>query len=90
MADATLQRDVLNYIVNIFEMIADTPCQDRRIANTEVTEPPHDLQWAGETLVYGVWAERWSVDRCGTTVPYRVEYVYDAATGGTAFGVGLE
>jgi len=90
IADPLLQRDVMNYLVNIFEMMADTPCQNRRIANTEVIEDPHDLRWEGEMLVYGAWAERWSVDRCGTLVPYRVEYVYDAAEGGTTFGLGLE
>jgi hypothetical protein len=90
MADPLLQRDVMNYLVNVFEMIADSPCPDRRIANTEVIEDPHDLRWEGETLVYAAWAERWTVDRCGSPVSYIVEYVFDAATGGTTFGIGLE
>ena len=89
-ADPLLQRDVMNYLVNIFEMIADSPCPDRRIANTEVIEDPHDLRWEGETLVYAAWAERWTVDRCGTLESYLVEYVFDASTGGTTFGLGLE
>ncbi len=90
IADLALQADTLNIIV-FHEMIAgETSCQDRRIANTEVIEAPHDLRWEGETLTYGVWAERWSVDRCGAMVPYIVRYVFDAAKGGTDISVGLE
>ncbi len=90
ITDVTLQADTLNFIV-FQEMIAgETPCQDRRIANTEVIEAPHDLRWEGETLMYGLWAERWSVDRCGTMVGYIVRYVFDAASGGTDISVGLE
>ena len=90
MADPLLQRDVMDYLVNIFEMMADSPCQDRRIANIEVIEELHDLRWEGETLVYAAWAERWTVDRCGSPVRYRVEFVFDASTGGTTFGIGIE
>ncbi len=90
IADLTLQADTLNIIV-FHEMIAgETSCQDRRIANTEVIEAPHDLRWEGETLMYGVWAERWSVERCGTMVRYIVGYVVDGARGGTDISVGLE
>lgn len=89
IADLTLQADTLELLV-VHEMIfAEASCEDRRIANTEVIEAPHDLRWEGETLTYGVWAERWSVDRCGTIVPYIVSYVFDAATG-TDINVGLE
>ncbi len=80
----------MNFLVSFCEMFADSPCPDRRIANTEVIEDPHDLRWEGEILVYAAWAERWTVDRCGTLVSYRVEYVFDASTGGTTFGMGVE
>jgi len=90
IADVTLQADTLNFIV-FQEMIAgETSCQNRRIANTEVIEAPHDLRFEGEALMYGVWAERWSVDRCGNMVRYIVRYVFDAARGGTDISVGLE
>jgi hypothetical protein len=90
IADLALQADTLNIIV-FHEMIAgETSCQDRRIANTQVIEAPHDLRWEGENLTYGVWAERWNVDRCGAMVHYIVRYVFDAAMGGTDISVGLE
>ena len=90
ITDVTLQADTLNIIV-FQEMIAgETSCLDRRIANTEVIEAPHDLRFEGETLMYGVWAERWSVDRCATMVRYIIRYVFDGASGGTDISVGLE
>jgi hypothetical protein len=88
--DLTLQANTLEIVI-FQEMIAgEESCQDRKIANIEVIETPHDLRWEGETVVYGIWAERWSVDRCGTVVRYMVRYVFDAAKGGTDFTVGLE
>jgi hypothetical protein len=90
IADVTLQADTLNFIV-FQEMIAgETSCQNRSIANTEVVEAPHDLRFEGERLIYGAWAERWTVDRCGNVVRYIVRYVFDAARGGTDVSVGLE
>jgi hypothetical protein len=88
--DLTLQANTLEIVI-FHEIIAgEESCQDRKIANVEVIEAPHDLRWEGETVVYGIWAERWSVDRCGTMVRYVVRYVFDAARGGTDISVGLE
>jgi len=87
IADIVLQYDTLVNIV-VFEIIAVDPCQNRRIANTEVIEAPHDLRFEGETLVYVVWAERWTVDRCGALVTYRADYESDV--GGTNYVVSIE
>lgn len=89
MADKVLQLDVLKFIV-LLEMVGDESCQDRRIANTEVIEAPHDLRFEGDQLVYAVWAERWTVDRCSASVAYRIGFEYLGAEQGTNFTVSLE
>ena len=78
IADATLQGDVMRYIA-LFEGARGGMCSQWKLANTEVTEgnPP------------GNWVERWTVDRCGQSIRYRVTYM-PSPQGGTTLGVGEE
>jgi hypothetical protein len=90
LADQELQFSTL-YTIVVFETIADLStgqtCETRRIVNTEVIEPPHDVRMEGDRPVYGIWAESWTLDRCGDQVRYRIDYVFDEAEGGTSFWV---
>lgn len=49
----------------------DPTCRSRKIVGTEITRPFQ----AGAQLPAGQWTERWTVDRCGTLVPYEVHYM---------------
>lgn len=80
IADAKLKKDVLG-IVQIQEMVFGAGCQSWRIVDTEVTTPPAQRN-------IDPWVERWTVDRCGTTVRYRIAFT-PSPHGGTRFGVGL-
>ena len=52
------------------KMGGDPTCRDRRVSTTEVIVPV-ELAPQG---VSGRWTERWTVERCGTLVPYVVKF----------------
>ena len=83
-----LQRDTWS-LMQAIDSAEDTKCKDRKVVNTEVTEKPRDVRFERERMLQGWWEERWTVDRCGKLVPYRVRYTADGK-GGTYFTVGLE
>ncbi|MBO3457324.1 hypothetical protein G7B40_005370 [Aetokthonos hydrillicola Thurmond2011] len=70
--------------------MTDDKCQDHHLINTEVIERPRDVHLEnGVVLQQGTWLERWTVNRCGTLIPYKVEYAADQH-GGTFFKVMIE
>ena len=78
-ASKVLQRDVSRFIV-ILDTAADTACKHRKIVNTQVIE----VHPTGKSGV-----ERWTVNRCGKLVHYRVTFT-SSPRGGTDFGVQLD
>ena len=48
----------------------DPRCRDRRVSTTEVVVPVEQTAQG----VSGRWTERWTVDRCGSMVPYIVKF----------------
>jgi hypothetical protein len=79
-ASPTLQRDTLQMIL-LLDSAADKNCHQRRIANTEIIKMPTA---ENKTVV-----ERWTLDRCGKPIPYRVTFT-PSPRGGTDFGVQQE
>ena len=79
VASPTLQRDVTQMIMAI-DGGQDAGCRQRKIVNTEVVSVNPGAR-------SGV--ERWTLDRCGTLVNYRVMFTA-SPRGGTDFGVQLE
>jgi hypothetical protein len=77
-ASIQLQMDTLN-VVLIREAISDNTCAQHKVINTEIIESP------GSTAVVS-WTERWSVDRCGKLIYYRIGFVPNPK-GGTDFDV---
>jgi hypothetical protein len=72
--DAPLS-DLLLQLDSTEKMGGDPSCHDRRISTTEVLG-------AVDQSTQGVssrWTERWTVDRCGTLVPYLVKFARDAS-----------
>jgi len=49
----------------------DASCKSRKVISMSITRP---LQ-PGSQPPAGQWTERWTVDRCGATVPYDVHYL---------------
>jgi hypothetical protein len=49
----------------------DASCRSRKVISTAVTRPFQP----GSQPPGGQWTERWTVDRCGTSVPYDVHYL---------------
>jgi hypothetical protein len=79
-----LQRDTLSYLIvtdKIASGAAQAKCQDRTVVNTEVIEQPRDVRLEGKRLLQGRWTERWTLNRCGSLIPYRVAYVANEKTG---------
>lgn len=76
---AQLRRDA-EQMVLMMDGPRDKNCAQRKIAKTEVLEARPDGAPA---------AERWTVDRCGKLVSYRVRYAPNSK-GGTDLDVRLE
>lgn len=67
LADPVLQKNAAQ-IVMLLESAEPTRCVQRKIVDTEVAEQP------------GIpgkdpWLERWTVDRCGSLVYYKVKFM---------------
>ena len=60
-------------------MASDNTCDHHKVINTEIVGSP------GSTAVDS-WTERWTVDRCGKLIYYRIGFVPDPK-GGTDFHV---
>jgi hypothetical protein len=56
------------------KMGGDPLCRDRRVSTTEVLGAVQQ----GPQGVSSRWTERWTVDRCGSPVPYLVKFARDA------------
>lgn len=80
LASPILQSDVAQKI-DLLESVFGAGCKSARVVDTEVIEPPARIN-------VNPWVERWTVDRCGTRVHYRVE-LNPSKHGGTDFGVSL-
>ncbi len=80
MADQVLQRDAAQFVM-LLESAEQSRCAQRKIVNTEVKELPAD---AGKDP----WVERWTVDRCGSLVYYKVRFT-PSSGGGTDVAVTL-
>jgi hypothetical protein len=69
LASPALQKETLNIILFTDDALSNgMKCNDRRIVKKEVL---------GQTPAQGTpnsWTERWTLDRCGTMVRYRVDY----------------
>ena len=78
-APPTLQRDVLRLLVMI-DSAKDPECTNHRIIDTEWIDTNRETRTA---------VERWTLDRCGKIVRYRVTFM-PAPQGGTNFSVQAE
>ena len=74
IASSDAQTDVALSVMG-FESAVDSTCKQSRIVNTEVTEHPKDRD-------KDPWTEKWTVDRCGEMVPYKVAF-RPSPSGGT-------
>lgn len=86
-ADARLQTDV-TVMLGVADRAAadlqsgtDDPCRDRTIRRVEVLEAP-TFPLSGGWV--GPWTEAWTMDRCGTSFCYVVEFTA-ADDGGTDY-----
>jgi len=78
-ADSQLRHDVTQMVM-IMDGPRDKGCAERKIVKTEVVQSRPD----GTPTV-----ERWTLDRCGKMINYRVRFTQNSK-GGTDFDVQLE
>ncbi len=78
LASTQLQMDAMNLVL-LREAVSDNTCDKHKVINTEIIASP------GTTGV-SPWTERWTVDRCGKLIYYRINFVPNAQ-GGTGFDV---
>ena len=80
IANYVLQRDA-SQTVAILDSAADNTCKQRKIVNTETIDYPKNPSKDS-------WTERWTVDRCGTLIYYKMGFT-PSTRGGTDFSVSV-
>jgi hypothetical protein len=76
IGDRILQRDAFLLIAQKdLSELEGGPCRTRRVTNTELVSPLEGRQIEDGRPVAGQWAERWTVDRCGTPIHYIIHFV---------------
>jgi tetratricopeptide (TPR) repeat protein len=88
LASARLQSDVLD-LIDQFEKMVAPACPNHQVIQTEVVSLLEEFRFEDELFVQGRWQERWTLDRCSTTVFYQVTYIADGE-GGVYFIVSPE
>ena len=95
IADPVLQRDTLGFLAQRDFWAAGaeaaralSACQARKVLDTELVEPLEGARMQDGRPTEGKWAERWTLDRCGTPVRYVVRF--STTQKGTTFGVERE
>lgn len=78
-ADNELQRGAARMIW-FLEALDDRECEDRRIVDTAILKLPRK---PGRSP----WTEKWTVDRCGELVFYKIRFTPTPDIGGTDFKV---
>lgn len=78
-ADDALQRGAARMIW-FLEALDDRECEDRRIVDTAILKLPRK---PGRSP----WTEKWTVDRCGELVFYKIRFTPTPDIGGTDFKV---
>jgi hypothetical protein len=76
LADRILQRDTLAFLAqrDLSEAGPEARCRIRKVVGTEVVEPVEGGQVEGDRPIAGRWVERWTLDRCGTSVTYMIRF----------------
>ena len=81
-ADAALQRDTQNYLLTVGAALAtDMSCPHARVINTEVVKQPRNVQVRDGRMVRGEWTEKWTVNFCGKSVAFEIQYSADGHGG---------
>lgn len=88
LASVRLQSYVLAFIDQFENEIAPV-CQNRQVIHTEAVALLEKFQFEDGSFVQGSWQERWTLNRCGTTVFYQVTYMADGE-GGVYFIITIE
>jgi hypothetical protein len=84
-----LAGDVLNAIMMIDEA-KDPACGNRALYDTGLLEDVEDGTFSPSgILLSGKWLEVWTINRCGSLVPYAVQFNPDGA-GGTYYAIGTQ
>jgi hypothetical protein len=81
LADEALQGDTRNYLLTVGAALAGMSCPHARVTNTEVTRKPRNLQVRDGRVVRGEWTERWTVNFCGKSVAFQIQYSADGRGG---------
>jgi hypothetical protein len=71
LADDVLQKDVLDMIM-LFEKVYTPACTTQKVTGKVITET---------MSAEGTWAEKWTLDRCGESVTYDINYWSDEKKG---------
>ncbi len=80
-----LQRDTLDQLLS-YEQEYRPECETPTAADTAVVRPLSGARFQSGVLMEGQWAERWTLDSCGTAVSYLIEYSADGS-GGVFLGI---
>jgi hypothetical protein len=78
---SSLLKDDTWALIQMWDDASDPRCKNRSVRATEITQPLAGADYTSGVLVAGNWKERWTVDRCGKTENYDVEYLANGGGG---------
>ncbi len=84
LASEFLQSKTQMHILDDDDKVAPS-CQKKRFVKADVVRKP-TVNAVGKGVSERKWTEQWTLDRCGTTVPYYV-YFTEVGQGGAYFSV---
>lgn len=85
LASEFLQSKTQMHILDDDDKVAPG-CQQKRFVKADVVRKPSVNAVGGKGVTERKWTEQWTLDRCGTTVPYYV-YFTEVGKGGAYFSV---
>lgn len=89
VASGDLRRDVYELVMSSEKSIAPKCKQPKVIRTVVVSRPDTFANEPKTSFIQGKWVERWTVNRCGREVNYRVDF--DArGSAGTRISASLE
>ena len=85
-----LARDIVNEIFTV-DQGEDPACDRRALADVRIVEDfKGGVSWTNSAgvLVTGEWEELWTIDRCGSIIPYSIFFKDDKTADGVYWAVG--
>ncbi len=89
VASGRLLRDAMKTLTMIEKSYGKSCTAPKSIVNVELIEQPANMELSGDLITKGKFVERWTINRCGELVTYKMSFTPDGQ-GGAYIGIQPE